>query len=191
MIQIEDTLISDDIFEKHFVCDLNACKGECCIQGDAGAPLDFEELDILEEIIEEVKPYMRQEGIEAIEKIGVFEVDTDGEYVTPLINKEECAFVYFDNKNIAKCAIEQAYLEGKTKWKKPISCHLYPIRIKKYSEFEALNYHLWKICGDACVLGEKLKVPVYEFLKEPLIRKYGEEWYEQLAAAYQYWEKNK
>ncbi len=190
MIQIEDTLISDDIFEKKFVCDLNACKGECCIQGDAGAPLEFDELDILEEIIEEVKPYMRKEGLEAIEKTGVFEIDTDGEYVTPLIHGKECAFVTFDEKNIAKCAIEEAYLDKKISWKKPISCHLYPIRITKYSEFEALNYHLWQVCSDACVLGEKLKVPVYQFLKEPLIRKYGEDWYAQLVAAYEYWEKN-
>jgi len=190
MIQIEDTLISDDIFEKKFVCDLNACKGECCIQGDAGAPLEFDELDILEEIIEKVKPYMRKEGLEAIEKTGVFEIDTDGEYVTPLIHGKECAFVTFDEKNIAKCAIEEAYLDKKTSWKKPISCHLYPIRITKYSEFEALNYHLWQVCSDACALGEKLKVPVYQFLKEPLIRKYGEDWYAQLVAAYEYWEKN-
>lgn len=190
MIQIEDTLISDDIFEKKFVCDLNACKGECCIQGDAGAPLEFDELDILEEIIEEVKPYMRKVGLKTIEKTGVFEMDFDGEYVTPLNEGAECAFVTYDDKNIAKCAIEEAYLDGKISWKKPISCHLYPIRITKYSEFEALNYHLWEVCSDACALGEQLKVPVYQFLKEPLIRKYGEDWYAQLVAAYKLWEKN-
>jgi len=190
MFQIEDTLISDDIFEKKFVCDLNACKGECCVQGDSGAPLEMDELEILDEIIDDVKPYMRQEGIDAVEKVGVFEIDSDGDYGTPLVNKKECAFVFFDENKITKCAIEQAYLEGKIKWKKPLSCHLYPIRITKYSEFEALNYHIWKICGDACTLGEKLSVPVYKFLKEPLIRKYGQDWYDHLEAAYDHWSKS-
>ena len=183
MIQIDDTLISDDLFNKKFVCDLDKCKGECCVQGESGAPLEFEELDILEDIMDEVKPYMDPEGIKQIEKNGVFEIDNDGDYVTPLINQEQCAYVYFDEKKIAKCAIEKAYLEGKITWKKPISCHLYPIRIQKYKDYEAVNYHRWSICSDACSFGNKLNVPVYEFLKEPLIRKYSQEWYNQLEAA--------
>lgn len=187
MIQIDNTLISDDLFYKKFVCDLEKCKGECCVQGESGAPLEFDELDILEEIIDEVKPYMVETGIKEIEKNGVFDIDNDGDYVTPLINKEECAYVFFDEKNIAKCAIEKAYLEGKIKWKKPVSCHLYPIRIQKYKDYEAVNYHRWSICSDACSFGEKLNVPVYEFLKEPLIRKYGEEWYKQLEAGFTRW----
>lgn len=191
MIQIDDTLISDEIFEKKFVCDLSACKGECCVAGDSGAPLVEDELEILDEIYDKVKPYMRKEGIEAVEKIGVFEVDYDGEYVTPLVNHEECAYVVFDENNSTKCAIENAYLDGVISWKKPMSCHLYPIRVTKYEKYDALNYHQWKVCKDACTLGEELGIRVYKFLKEPLIRLYGKSWYAQLEAAFDFWKKEK
>ena len=183
MIQIDDKIISLDVFEKQFVCDLSACKGECCVEGDAGAPLTNKELDILPHIYDEVKPYMRDEGITEIEKQGFFVVDGDDDNTTPLVNNKECAFVVFDENEIAKCTIEQAYNDGKIDFKKPISCHLFPIRIKEYRDFDAINYEAIKICKPACDCGEKLQIPVYSFLKEPLIRLYGEEWYGKLLEA--------
>ena len=183
MIQIDDKIISFDVFEKQFVCDLSACKGECCVEGDAGAPLKNKELDILRHIYDEVKPYMRDEGIAEIEKQGFFVSDGDGDNTTPLVNNKECAFVAFDENEIAKCTIEQAYNDGKIDFKKPISCHLFPIRIKQYLDFDAINYEEIKICKPACDCGEKLQVPLYCFLKEPLIRLYGEEWYGKLTEA--------
>jgi hypothetical protein len=181
MIAIENTLISEDLFDKKFVCDLNACKGACCVAGDSGAPLEKEELLILESVLDAVKPYMVKKGVKAVEKKGAYVIDSDGDYTTTLVSeKAECAFVYFDEKKIAKCAIEKAYEEGKINWKKPISCHLYPIRISQHKGYEAVNYNNWDVCEPACVCGKKLDVPVYKFLKEPLIRKYGKEWFKQL-----------
>lgn len=188
MFQIGKTIVSDEIFEREFVCNLSACKGECCIDGDAGAPLDKDETAILDEIYPKVKPYLRPEGIEAIEKQGAWIVGEDGELETPLIEGGECAYVIFDG-DTALCGIEQAYNEGLVDWKKPISCHLYPIRIKEYSQFSAINYHRWHICDDACALGKELEVPVYKFLKEPLIRKYGESWYGELETVAAEWQK--
>jgi len=182
MIQVEDKIISLDVFEKHFVCDLNACKGACCVEGDSGAPLLKEEEKILDEIYEKVKPYMRKEGIAEIENKGVAEYDADGDLTTPLVNNCECAFVTFEN-GITKCTIEKAYLDDKIEFKKPISCHLFPIRIKEYRDFDAVNYEDIKICKPACECGSKLEIPVYAFLKEPLIRKYGEVWYKELLEA--------
>ncbi|MCB0762174.1 MAG: DUF3109 family protein [Flavobacteriales bacterium] len=184
MISIGDTLISTELFEKRFVCDLKACKGQCCIDGESGAPLDQDELEKLDEVYDEVKPFMRPEGIAAIEESGLYEIDADGDFVTPLVNGGECAYVVFDADGTAKCAIERAWLEGKTQWQKPISCHLYPIRINKLTEFEALNYHRWPICDPACKLGASLDVEVFRFLKQPLIRKYGSDWYAELEQAY-------
>lgn len=183
MVEIDNTLISDDVFSKRFLCDLTACKGACCVEGDSGAPLEFEEIEILEEILEDVKPYMRQEGIDRVEETGVFTIDIDGEYVTPLVNNAECAFVQFDNNGIAKCAIEMAYRDGKVKFPKPISCHLYPIRLNKLKDFTAVNYNYWPICDPARACGAKLDVKVYKFLKEPIIRKFGEEYFEKMEAA--------
>lgn len=181
MIAVKDTLVSEDILEKKFVCDLNACKGACCVAGESGAPLEEEETKILAGIYKKVKPYMTEKGIKAVEKQGTSVIDTDGDFVTPLVAKEkECAYVFFDEKNIAKCAIEQAWLDKKVDWQKPISCHLYPIRISKLKMHEALNYHKWKVCKPACACGEQLNVPVYKFLKGPLIRKYGKGWYKEL-----------
>lgn len=182
MIQVEDKIISLDIFEKHFVCDLNACKGACCIEGDAGAPLSHEEEKILGKIYEKVKPYMREEGIIEIENQGVAVYDEEGDLTTPLVNNKECAFVIFEN-GITKCTIEKAYNDGIIDFKKPISCHLFPIRIKEYRDFDAVNYEEIKICKPACECGSKLEVPVYVFLKESLIRKYGEDWYKELLEA--------
>lgn len=181
MFIVGETLVSEELFEEYFVCDLNACKGACCIEGDSGAPLDADELDNLEEVWPEVKAYMRPEGIRAIEELGLYQMDSDGDLVTTLVDgHRECAFVVFDNNGIAKCAIEQAYIDGKVSWKKPISCHLYPVRLKQLTEYTAVNYHRWQLCQPACECGASLKVPVYRFLREPLIRKFGKEWFEEM-----------
>lgn len=180
LVEIQDKIVSLDVFERKFVCDLNACKGACCVEGDAGAPLTLEEVDILEEHLDVIKPYMRPEGIQAVEEQGVFYMDWDNEPVTTLVNEQECAFVYFDERGITKCAIEQAHNDGKLDFKKPISCHLYPIRVQKLRTGEALSYNEWNICKPACACGESLDVPVYKFLKEPLVRAYGEAFFEEL-----------
>ena len=189
MIQIDDKLISEDLFSEEFVCNLAKCKGICCVEGDAGAPLDEEETHILDEIYPKIKPYLRPEGIQAIEEQGTYTLDFEGDLVTPLVNNAECAYVIFDEKGYTKCAIEKAYEDGVIDWQKPISCHLYPIRITEYSNFSAINYHEWDICSDACTLGKELGVKVYQFLKKPLIRKYGEEFYQTLSKAAEEWEK--
>jgi len=181
MIAIDKTLVSEDLFDKKFVCDLNACKGACCVAGDSGAPLDKDELAILDSVFEQVKPYMVKKGIAAVNKKGTYVIDSDGDYTTTLVSEgAECAFVYFDETSTAKCAIEKAYYEGVISWKKPISCHLYPVRISKFKNYDAVNYSKWDICKPACECGKKLDVPVYKFLKEPLIRKYGKGWFKQL-----------
>ncbi|NQY66334.1 MAG: DUF3109 family protein [Flavobacteriales bacterium] len=182
MIIVEDTLVSEDILDVKFVCDLKACKGKCCVAGDEGAPLEEDEIEILEEIRDKVEPYMTEEGKAAIAKQGVYVVTDDNELATPLVGDEQCAYVFFE-KGTAKCAIERAESEGKIDFKKPISCHLYPIRITKNENFDAVNYHKWVVCEWACVYGDKLDVPVYEFLKEPLIRKFGQDWYTQIEIA--------
>ena len=180
MFQIGKTIISEDIIENDFVCNLSACKGECCVAGDAGAPLEKEEVKILEDIYDTVKPFLRKEGIEAIEKQGTYIVQENGDLETPLVNGAECAYVTFDDKNTALCGIEEAYNKGLVDWKKPISCHLYPVRVEAYSDFAAVNYHRWPICDDACSLGKELQVPTYKFVKQALIRKFGEDWYAEL-----------
>ena len=182
MIKVQDKIISLDVFEKHFVCDLNACKGACCIEGDSGAPLLDEEEEILNEIYEKVNPYMKKEGIIEVENQGVAIYDSEGDLTTSLINNCECAFVVEEN-GINSCSIEKAFLDGKTDFKKPISCHLFPIRIKQYRDFDAVNYEEIKICKPACECGNKMEVPVYAFLKEPLTRKYGDAWYKELLEA--------
>ena len=190
MIAINHTLISEDIFDKKFVCDLTACKGACCVAGDSGAPLSKKELKLLDKVYPIAKPYMNEKGIAAVEKQGTYVLDSDGDYTTTLVSDgEECAFVFFDSNNIAKCSIEQAYLDGKTDWKKPISCHLYPIRITEYKEYDAVNYHNWHICKPACECGSALNVPVFKFLKEPLIRKYGDDWFTELEAVHEVYAK--
>lgn len=180
MFQLGKTIVSEDIIEKDFVCNLSACKGQCCVDGDAGAPLTEEEINILSEIYPKVKPYLRPEGVTAIEAQGTHITTATGELETPLINGVDCAYVFFNEKKMALCAIEEAYNQGNISWKKPVSCHLYPIRVKDYSEFSAVNYHHWHICDDACTLGRELQVPVYKFVKEALIRKFGNDWYEAL-----------
>jgi Protein of unknown function (DUF3109) len=186
MIIIQNTLVSEDLLDEQFVCDLNACKGACCIEGDSGAPLELDETDHLEATWEAVQPYMRKEGIRAIEEKGMWQVDSDNDLVTTLVGQRgECSYVYFDNHGIAKCALEKAYLEGKTNWRKPLSCHLYPVRLAQLTDFIGVNYHRWQLCEPACECGSRLKVPVFRFLKEPLIRKFGTEWYEELEKVFE------
>lgn len=180
MFQLGKTIVSEEILEREFVCNLSACKGACCIDGEAGAPLEPEETIILDKIYPTVKPYLRPEGIKAIEEEGTYTENEEGELETPLINGADCAYVIFDKNNVALCGIEEAYNQGEIDFKKPISCHLYPIRIQDYSEFAAVNYHQWDICDDACSLGKELQVPVYQFVKQALIRKFGEAWYSEL-----------
>ena len=180
MFQLRKTIVSEDIIEKDFVCNLSACKGACCIHGEAGAPLEQEETKILEEIYPKIRPFLRKEGLEVIEKQGTWITSSLGDLETPLVNGAECAYVTFDEKGTTLCGIEEAYNKGIVDWKKPISCHLYPIRVKDYNEFSAVNYHKWQICDDACSLGKELQVPVYKFVKEALIRKFGESWYKEL-----------
>jgi hypothetical protein len=180
MFQLGKTIVSEDIIEKEFVCNLGACKGACCIEGEAGAPVTKEETKILEDIYSQVKPFLRPEGIKAIEEQGVY-IKTDlDELETPLVKGKECAYVTFTENGTASCGIEDAYNAGKISFKKPISCHLYPVRVQEYSEFSAVNYHKWPICNDACILGKSLQVPVYKFVKDALIRKFGENWYAAL-----------
>ena len=180
MFQLGKTIVSEAIIEKDFVCNLSACKGACCIDGDAGAPLDENEAQILETIYPKVKPFLRPEGIDAIEQQGTHITTDFGDLETPLIDGADCAYVIFDDKKTALCGIEEAYNQGEIQWKKPVSCHLYPIRVKDYTEFSAVNYDKWDICDDACTLGKELQVPVYKFVKEALIRKFGEDWYTEL-----------
>lgn len=190
MIEIDDKLISDEIIEKKFVCDLNACKGACCVSGDSGAPLEINEIKKIEENLEHFLPYLSEKSKEIIRRKGIAVKDDDGDWVTPIHeNKGACVFVYYDENNIAKCSMEKAYYQGKSDFLKPISCHLYPIRISEFKNFTALNYHSWDLCKPACSCGEKLDVPVYKFLKNSLIRKFGEEFYQKLDAVYE-WKQN-
>jgi len=182
VLQIGNAIVSLDVIEKKFICDFAQCKGVCCIEGDSGAPLDADEKAILEEIYPDIKEYLTEKGIAEIEKQGTSVIDMDGDLVTPIINDKECVYTVFENGS-ALCGIEKAFLDGKITYRKPISCSLYPIRIEKYPEFDAVNYNKWEICKAARELGFKKGTPVYKFLKEPLIRKYGEDWYKELEYA--------
>src|SRR5689334_21458316 len=186
MIVIDNILVSDDVVEKQFVCDLAKCKGGCCEEGDAGAPLEDAELDIILSVYEKVKPYLSEASIKEIEQKGNYVYHKEFGWVTPTLgdDSELCVYGLRDEKGIIKCAFEQAYYDGKTNWKKPISCHLFPIRIKSTKTYEMVNYEPRpSLCRPACQFGKKLKVPVYQFLKEALIRKYGEEFYQVLDQA--------
>jgi len=185
MIVIENIFISDDIITEQFVCKLSACKGVCCIEGEGGAPLEHHEEAILSEIYPQVQPYLSEAGIKAIAEQGYYTREPSGKAVTPLINHGACAYVTM-SEGIALCGIERAYHDGKTNFPKPISCHLYPIRIDKVGDSDAINYYYWDICAPACKEGKKQKIPVYQFLKEPIIRKYGKDFYDQLDATAQY-----
>ena len=185
MIVVENILVSDDVVEKQFLCDLNKCKGGCCEEGDAGAPLENDELDIILEVYDKILPYLPQASIREIEKKGKYVYNREFGWVTPTLgsDKEICVYGYRDPTGIIKCAFEQAYYDGKIAWKKPISCHLFPIIATKgkHGDYERVNYEpREKLCSPACSLGKKLQVPTYQFLKEALIRKYGQEFYDAL-----------
>ncbi len=188
MIQIDDAIVSLDIIEKEFLCDIAQCKGQCCVDGDSGAPLEPEEAEKIKAILPVIWNDLPAQSKEVIERQGVCYTDEDGDLVTSIVGKKECVFAYFDN-GVCKCAIEKAYREGKTDFYKPISCHLYPIRIDKFPTFEAVNYHQWDVCQCAKSLGKANGVKIYQFLKEPLTRKYGEEWYNELCLVAEEWNK--
>lgn len=182
MLQIGEAIVSLDVLEKRFCCDLQACRGACCIEGDSGAPLEEEEGALLQEHYPAIAPFMKAEGLQAVAGQGYAVVDSDGDLVTPLIDGKECAYAIEENGS-CWCAIEKAWFAGKVSFRKPVSCHLYPIRITRYQQYEAVNYNQWHVCRGGRCRGEREDVPLYRFLKEPLIRKYGEEWYEQLCYA--------
>ena len=180
MFQIGKTIVSEEIIENEFVCNLSACKGACCIDGEAGAPLEEKELKVLMDNYSKIKPFLTKKGKKAIKEQGLF-LTVNGDYETPLTpDDDSCVYITYDEKGIAKCGIEEAYNQGVIDFKKPVSCHLYPVRVQDYSEFAAVNYHKWHICNDACTLGRELQVPVYKFVKEALIRKFGRHWYAEL-----------
>ena len=182
MLRIDNTIFSLDILEKKFICDLPVCLGNCCRYGDSGAPLTVDEIKILDDIWEKVKPYLRPEGVAAIEEKGTSVIDFDKDHVTPLIGNEECAYTMLKD-NIFICGIEQAWADGKISFRKPISCHLFPARIKYYTDFRAVNYEELNICSPALTQGAEKGLFVYEFLKEPLIRALGEDIYKELCIA--------
>lgn len=191
MIQIANTLLSDDIFEAQFICDLCKCKGQCCVDGESGAPLTREEHDQIEVILPVIWDDLSPKAQQLISEQGISYNDTDGELVTSIVNGEECVFTYYDENGICKCAIDTAYREGRIAVQKPISCHLYPIRLTDYANYTAVNYHQWSICRPAVKLGRKEGVPLYRFLREPLIRRFGEEWYNEVCEAATLLEKSK
>lgn len=186
MIEIGRTIISRDIFEEHFVCDLLKCKGACCVEGDSGAPLTAEEARIIEQDYPVFSVFLPGKHKHEIEKQGFSVIDGDGDRVTPLVNDRQCAYSFSDDNGILKCAIEKAFFENKISFRKPVSCHLFPIRITEYRRYDAINYQELAICKPGKACGESAKLPLYKFLKEPLIRKYGQEWYSEveLAAGY-------
>lgn len=187
MIAIGDVLVADDVVSAQFVCDLNACKGGCCVDGDCGAPLTEEETLIIEKVFSQVKPYLAPEYIAEVERQGTHVWDDEFGYVTPTVDGGICTYAYTSELGVVKCGIEKAWLDGKIPFQKPISCHLYPIRVTEKEGYVAVNYEpRKKLCRPACKLGKKLQVPVYKFLKQPIIRKWGEEFYEALEAVAEY-----
>ncbi len=181
MIAIDNVLVSDDVVEAKFVCDLHKCKGGCCEDGDAGAPLTKEEKKIIDQNYAAIEPYLTPEGKKEIKHQGKYIYDREFGWVTPTIDNKICAYGFRDKQGIIKCGIEQAYNDGRLDWKKPISCHLYPIKITESKEYTMVNYEpREELCKCGCTLGKKLKVPVYQFLKESLLRKFGPDFYEAL-----------
>ena len=183
MIQIGDKLISRDLFDNHFICHLEKCEGNCCIFGDSGAPLEKEEAELLNKHLESIKPFMRKEGLREVNEQGSWVVDRDGDQVTPLVGREECAYVIFED-GIARCAIERAFEAKSITFQKPVSCHLYPIRVSRLKDVMALNYHQWSICEPARILGRNEGVPVFRFLKEAISRVYGASFYREMEIVY-------
>jgi len=186
VVEIGKTLLSRDIFEQHFVCDVLKCKGACCIEGDSGAPLTEEEAAMIEKEYANFEKYLPEHHRNEVKKQGFSMIDSDGDLVTPLVDNRQCAYSYYNKQGVLKCAIEKTYFEGKSKFRKPISCHLFPIRITEYKHFDAVNYQELDICKPGVACGTSQKVPLYVFLKEPLIAKYGEEWYREVEIAANY-----
>jgi len=180
MLIIDDVLVTDGVLQNFFVCNLEACKGACCVEGDGGAPLTEEEAMQLDDNLEAIAPYMDPIGLEVAREQGAYETDPTNELETSLVNGRECVFAYYDEQRVLKCAVETANKAGAIPFMKPLSCHLYPIRVVQNGPFQQLHYHQWGICSPACSFGAKLNVPVYQFLKEPLVRAYGEEWFAAL-----------
>ena len=179
MIEIKDTVVTLDLFREQFCCDLGACKGACCIEGDAGAPVKLEEVAQLEEATEIVWDELSPKAQEVIKAQGVVYTDQDGDIVTSIVYNKDCVFTCYDDKGCCYCAIDKAFREGRCKFQKPISCHLYPIRLSRMGSYTAVNYHRWDVCKAATLLGKKLNLPVYKFLKEPLIKAFGQEWWDE------------
>jgi len=186
MIQIGKAIVSLDIFESHFLCDLSICKGSCCVEGDSGAPLTEEEAFQIETFYPVFEKYLSRKNRQEVERQGTSMIDSDGDLVTPIIHSRECVYTFVDESGITKCAIEKAFLNGEIPFWKPVSCHLFPIRITEYNTYDAVNYQQIPICGPGRSCGRKNQLPLYRFLKEPLIRKYGEEWYAELEIAAEY-----
>lgn len=183
VIAIDNVLVSDDVVEAQFICDLAKCKGGCCEDGDAGAPLEKDELQMIKENYHAFEPYLSPEGKAEIARQGQYIYDTEFGWVTPTINGGLCAYGFHDEHGIIKCGIEAAYLEGKLNWKKPISCHLFPIRVTQEKEYTMVNYEPREtLCKPGCALGKKAKMPVYQFLQEPIERRFGKEFYDTLHA---------
>lgn len=182
MFDIQGTLVSLELVERFFCCDLDTCLGACCIEGDAGAPITEEEYKKLKEILPAVWDDLLPRAQEEIKEHGVAYLDPEGELVTQIIDGKNCVFTCYEPGGLCSCAIEKAYRAGKIDFRKPISCYLYPVRIKKFPTFTAVNYDRWKICKCAEVLGRKEKIRVYQFLKQPLIDRFGQEWYDELVA---------
>lgn len=191
MIQIEDTLVSLDVIERCFICDLSHCKGACCVDGDSGAPLEESEVAELEKVLSAVWDDLSPAAQEVIHRQGVAYKDIEGDIVTSIVNNKDCVFTCYDGDGICKCAIEKAWREGRVNFYKPISCHLYPVRVTNYDRFRAVNFHKWDVCRAAEILGQREMLPVYKFLKEPLIRKFGEAWYQTLETCAEEWMKQK
>ena len=181
MIQIGDVVVSLDVLKEKFLCNLDACKGACCIEGDAGAPVELDEIEKMEEVLPIIWEELAPEAREVIDKQGVVYTDQEGDLVTSIVHNKDCVFTCYDERGCCYCAIEKAYREGKTDFYKPVSCHLYPIRVGDNGPYKAVNYNRWDVCKAAVLLGQKENLPVYKFLKAPLIRKFGEEWYAELA----------
>jgi len=180
MIEIGDTIISRDLVESFFHCDLSGCKGGCCIEGDSGAPLEKEEYDIIRQLLPKIWDYLSPQARTVINRQGIGYHDIEGETVTSLVGGRDCVFTCYDDDGTCRCAIEKLYHNGLTGFRKPVSCHLYPVRVKKYNNYSAVNYNRWKICRAAEILGEQKRVRLYQFLREPLIRKFGLEWFQAL-----------
>lgn len=183
MLQIQDKLVSLDLAERCFCCDLSKCLGECCIEGDAGAPITEAEHEILKKLVAVVKDDLSPAAREVIEKNGVAYVDEEGDLVTQIVDGRNCVFTTYGPGGMCLCALEKAFREGRSSFRKPISCYLYPLRVTEYDGFTAVNYHRWKICCCAEKNGRALGMPLYKFMREPLIAAFGQEWYDELVMA--------